>query len=169
MKRRNAIKNMGLATGGLLLSNSCASETTPTLKKETTDQLKGNINHSACWWCYSDMEFGQFIDHAKDVGLKSIELTTPEQWPDLVKNGLTCAVGTDKFASLTEGFNNPANHEKLLAPYLKLIEQAAESGIPNVICFSGNRNGISDEQGLENCAIGLEKIVKHVPYANHGR
>ncbi|MEI2621307.1 MAG: hypothetical protein V9G09_11245 [Candidatus Nanopelagicales bacterium] len=29
----------------------------------------------------------------------------------------------------------------------------------NVICFSGNRDGLDDEKGLENCAIGLKRIM----------
>jgi len=35
----------------------------------------------------------------------------------------------------------------------------AEHGYPNIICFSGNRAGMSDEEGLENCAIGLKRIA----------
>jgi hypothetical protein len=50
--------------------------------------------------------------------------------------------------------------ETLLEIYRELIPQAAEAGIPNVITFSGNREGLSDEQGLENCARGLEPLLK---------
>ncbi len=30
--------------------------------------------------------------------------------------------------------------------------------MPNVITFSGNRRGMSDQEGLENCVIGLNRI-----------
>ena len=30
-----------------------------------------------------------------------------------------------------------------------------------MICFSGNRNGIDDATGLENCAKGIEPILKN--------
>jgi hydroxypyruvate isomerase len=40
------------------------------------------------------------------------------------------------------------------------IPKAADAGLKNLICFSGNRNGISDEQGIENCAKGLDPILK---------
>ncbi len=46
------------------------------------------------------------------------------------------------------------------------IDFAAEHKIPNVICFSGNRKGMSDEEGLENCAVGLKKIVGHAEQKN---
>jgi hydroxypyruvate isomerase len=32
-------------------------------------------------------------------------------------------------------------------------------GAKQVICFSGNRDGMSDAQGLENCAIGLKRLM----------
>src|ERR1019366_9957293 len=35
----------------------------------------------------------------------------------------------------------------------------ADSGLPNVICFSGNRAGMDDEVGLANCATALKQIV----------
>ena len=54
-------------------------------------------------------------------------------------------------------------HQK---PYFDLIEKAADLGIKNLICFSGNRNGIDDETGMENCAVGLDKIVKHAEKHN---
>ena len=44
--------------------------------------------------------------------------------------------------------------------YMLNIPKAAEAGLKNVICFSGNTNGLSSEQGLENCAKGLEPILK---------
>jgi len=34
----------------------------------------------------------------------------------------------------------------------------AAAGWPNVITFSGNRRGLSDQEGLENCVIGLNRV-----------
>jgi hydroxypyruvate isomerase len=47
----------------------------------------------------------------------------------------------------------------LQSNYTTLINKAADAGIKRVIVFSGNRNGISDAQGIEQCAIGLEPLV----------
>ncbi len=58
------------------------------------------------------------------------------------------------------GFNDPKNHEQLKKDFLELIPKAADHGLKNIICFSGNRNGISDEAGIENCSKGLAPIVK---------
>lgn len=155
MKRRDAIGNMMLGIGGITVG-------TKILEDGVSIASKGNINHSVCRWCYGKIPWEEFIEGVKTIdGLKSIELTTQEEWPLLTKNGLTSAVGTGSFANIQKGFNDPENHETLYKPYINLIDQAAEHGIPNVIVFSGNRNGMDDQIGMENCAVGLDKIVKH--------
>ncbi|MEO0341646.1 MAG: TIM barrel protein, partial [Bacteroidota bacterium] len=161
MKRRSAIKNIALGTGGLMAfsNQSCAQ---PNNNQEmTTEKLKGNVNHSVCRWCYNGIPIEELIDSSKDMGIKSIEIVGPEDWDKIVKAGLTVGMGTAGFISLTDGMNNPKNHEPVKEPYFKLIEQAADLGIKNIICFSGNRNGMADDVGLENCAVGLDPIVKH--------
>src|SRR5699024_10881205 len=35
----------------------------------------------------------------------------------------------------------------------------AAAGYNQIICFSGNRNGLDDEKGIENCAIGLKRLM----------
>ena len=165
MKRRTAIRNLAVGTGAIttLMNQACASPTDTAEKNQAieTSTLKGNVNHSVCRWCYSKTPLEELIDASKDMGIKSIEITKPAEWDLIVKNGLTVGMGTADFISLTDGMNNPKNHEKVLKPYYQLIEKAADMGIQNLICFSGNRNGLDDETGLENCAVGLDKIVKH--------
>jgi len=61
--------------------------------------------------------------------------------------------------SLTEGWNDPKHHETLIKNYLEMIPKVAKEGYTNLICFSGNRNGMDDETGLKNCVQGLKKIM----------
>jgi hydroxypyruvate isomerase len=56
-------------------------------------------------------------------------------------------------------FNRKENHARLEKALREHIEFAAANGLPNVICFSGNRQGMADDEGLENCAIGLKRVV----------
>jgi len=121
--------------------------------------LKGNIRHSVCPWCYA-MPLEDLIVAAKDIGITSVELLTPEQWPLVAKHGLTCAMAHATPLGLETGFNDLSLHAQLLKDYSLNIPKAADAGLQNVICFSGNRNGLSDAQGLENCARGLEPILK---------
>ncbi|MBK8700526.1 MAG: TIM barrel protein [Saprospiraceae bacterium] len=122
--------------------------------------IKGKVNHSACRWCYKDIPLEKLADQAKAIGLKSIELLNPDEWDVMIKRGLTCAISNGSSLGITKGFNDVQYHDQLRADYEKLIPRAADKGIGQVICFSGNRGTISDKTGLEHCAKGLDKLVK---------
>lgn len=160
MTRRDIIKSAAIGVGTATLASACTVKTANAMGKED-NTLKGNINHSVCKWCYGSIPLEQLCEEGKDIGLQSIELTVPEEWKTLQRYGLTCAVGTHGKASLTKGFNHKEYHAALQPIYLDLIDKAADSGVPNVIVFSGNRTGISETAGLENCAAGLDAVVKH--------
>jgi len=130
------------------------------IEKEEVFSLKGKVKHSACKWCYPKLPLEMLAETAQELGMKSIELLNPNEWDVMINKGLTCAISNGSELGIEKGFNDPNNHAKLLSDYEKLIPLAADKGIPQIICFSGNRNGMSDEQGLENCAVGLDPIVK---------
>jgi len=126
------------------------------------------INHSVCKWCYGSIPLEDLCVAGKEMGLKSIELLKPEDFPILRKHGLTCAMISFPTAStaagvkvggITHAFNRVEHHDTLVAAYEPLIKASAEVGAKQVICFSGNRDGMSDAQGLENCAIGLKRLM----------
>jgi hydroxypyruvate isomerase len=106
------------------------------------------------------MKLEELCEQVKPIGITSIELTTPAEWPTLKRHGLTCAVGTLPDASLTDGYNQPLLHERLNKKYIELVKAAADHGIPNIIVFSGNRKGLDDGMGIEYCAKGLDALVK---------
>jgi len=157
MKRRKAIKNMGLGIGALSISKITSYSSNEDYKNNP--KLKGNINHSVCRWCYDDIPLDTLASTSKKLGLKAIDLLKPSEWKIVKKHGLICSLATDDFISIKEGFNNPENHKFLQENYQKLLPQAAENGIKQVIVFSGNRNNINDAEGIENCAIGLKPLV----------
>lgn len=122
--------------------------------------LKGRVNHSVCRWCYSKIEFEDLCKAAKEIGLTSIELTGPEEWPILKKYGLTSAMPWGAGKGINDGFNDLKLHDELVASYEDIFPKLAAAGLDKVICFSGNRHGMSDEQGLKNSAIGLKRLMK---------
>jgi len=171
IKRRTAIENIMLGSGALALGSTLTSCENTASTSETTEAIdnwkpKGNIHHSACRWCYSSLPLEEFAEKGKAVGLEAVDLLNPTEWATVEKYGLKCSLATDSFANIVEGFNDPNNHEKLYQPYIGLIDKAADVGIKQVIVFSGNRNKINEEAGLENCAKGLDKIVKHAESKN---
>ncbi len=121
--------------------------------------LKGKVKHSVCRWCYDSIPLEELCKAAKDIGLSSIELTGPDEWPLLKKYGLTSAMPWGAGMGIEKGFNNPAYHEELIKSYTEIIPKVAAAGLDKIICFSGNRNGLSDEKGIEHCATGLKKLM----------
>ncbi len=122
-------------------------------------KLKGRVNHSVCKWCYPKIELEEFCAASKGMGLQSVELLTVNDFPTLKKHDLVCAMVSGIPGGITKGLNRVANHDKIVEFFEKTTPIVAEYGYPNIICFSGNRDGMSDEEGMENCAIGLKRIA----------
>jgi hydroxypyruvate isomerase len=121
--------------------------------------LKGNINHSVCRWCFNSLSMDELCKLAKEIGLQGIDLVGPKDWPVLQKYGLQSTMCNGAEISLIEGWNNKKNHAVLIKNYREMIPKVAKAGYKNLICFSGNRNGMDDETGLNNCAEGLKQII----------
>lgn len=94
------------------------------------------------------------------IGLRSIELLELKDIPVIKKYDLTCAMVSGVPGGITDGLNREANHEKIVAWFEEAAPKVAALGCKNIICFSGNRAGMSDEKGLEVCAAGLQRVVK---------
>ncbi|MGC1241999.1 MAG: TIM barrel protein [Chryseosolibacter sp.] len=155
--RRNALKKMVAASGavaGLSLSHRVAAA-----EATLTANLKGKVNHSVCRWCYNNIPLDDLCKAAKNIGLASIELTGPDEWPVLKKYGLTSAMPNGAGMGIEKGFNDPRYHDELVASYEAIIPKVANAGLNQIICFSGNRNGLDDEKGIENCATGLKRLM----------
>ena len=154
---------------GKLASGAVVAATTASLSQrldaaDAASGLKGHINHSVCKWCYEKIPLEEFCQAGKAMGLQSVELLQPSDFPTLKKHGLTCAMVSnptiDGLGGINKAFNRVEHHDKLVTAYEKQISDCADAGMTNLICFSGNRAGLDDEKGLENCAIGLKRLMK---------
>lgn len=153
--RRKALKSMmGTAALGLSLGDAVAAS-----EKVLPSALKGRVNHSVSRWCFNDIPLETLCKEAVKMGLKSIELQGPEEWPILKKYGLTCAMPWGAGLGIEKGFNDLSLHAELIKSYEAIFPKLKEAGLDKIICFSGNRNGISEEKGIENCSIGLKKLM----------
>jgi hydroxypyruvate isomerase len=155
LDRRGIIKAAGgatLASWGGFFSEVRGDE--PAKPSDTRSAMK----QSVCRWCYNGIELEKLATEAKRIGYRSIELLTPDEFKKVQPLGLTCAMLTGA-CSIPDCYNRKKNHDKLTKAMSELIEFAAANGLPNVICFSGNRRGISDDEGLANCAGGLKRVV----------
>lgn len=155
MNRRVAIKTTAIGASAAFVPLAYSNEgNTP-----TKAPLNGNIRHSVCSWCYPDLSLDELCLLVKDIGLVGIDLIGPEGWPTLKKYGLISTMCNGAELSLTEGFNHTEYHPQLIENYTRQIELVAAAGYTNLICFSGNRNGMDDETGLQNCVAGLKQIL----------
>ena len=157
--RRSAVKNLVAGTAAFGTAGMLSSFSEPSQKENNISALKGNINHSACRWCYGSIPLEEFCAASKEIGLKAIDLVGPADWPTLKKYGLDSSMCNGAEINLVDGWNDKKFHATLIKNYEDMIPLVAKAGYKNLICFSGNRRGIDDETGINNCAEGLKKII----------
>ncbi len=95
--------------------------------------------------------------HAARLGCVGFDLIGPQDFPLLKKYGLipTMVPGA---MTLTGGCNHKEDHPAVEKAMRPLIDQAAAAGAPNVIVLSGNRRGISDQEGMDNVVAFLNRV-----------
>ena len=120
----------------------------------------GRLRQSVSRWPFARIPLRDFCRAAKAMGLAGIDLLQPAEW-DVVRGfGLVPSMGypADRPDFIATGFNDPKNHALLLKELERAIPLAASHGVPNVITMFGNRHGLSDDAGADNCIAGLTKI-----------
>ncbi|TGE08511.1 hydroxypyruvate isomerase family protein [Hymenobacter fodinae] len=158
--RRTALR--GLLTGTaavstLSIASACTTDSQPAISSLAA--LKNNIRQSVCRWCFQDMPLDKLCVSAKEMGIQGIDLVGPKDWPTLKKYGLDSPMCNGAEINLTDGFNDPRFHAQLQKQYSEMIPLVAKAGYTNLICFSGSRRGMSDEQGWANCVRGLQPLM----------
>jgi hydroxypyruvate isomerase len=116
---------------------------------------------AVAWWCLVPQKLTPeaFIAAAVDLGYSGIELAPEDQWSRIREAGLELATirGHD---SLPDGFNKRENHDRIEREINENLALAQQWGVPALICFSGNRDGLDDEAGAANTAEGLQRVAK---------
>ena len=147
ISRRTAIKTALVGGAALAVSGLEAANPAKKKKAETKEPLKGNVRHSVSKWCFGDYPLEEFCGICKNIGIESIELLDPKDWPVVQKHGLTVAMCQGAGLGIDRGFNDPKLHDELVASYEAVIPQVAAAGLTNLICFSGKRNGLIFRDG----------------------
>lgn len=158
MTRRKFIKSTAIsAVAAPLLSTMASAEDVASAK------LKGNIRQCVCRWCFGKIKLDELCVAAKEMGLVGIDLLDPPDFATVKKHGLVCSMVSfpiiDGLGGITRAFNRVEHHDKLVQAYEQRLKETADAGFGWLICFSGNRAGLDDEKGLDNCEIGLKRIV----------
>jgi hydroxypyruvate isomerase len=161
INRRSALK----ASTALITAAAAGLSVRLDAAEEASGSMKGRIHHSVCKWCYGNISLEDLCKAAKGIGLSSIELLQPSDFALLKKYGLTCAMVSNPtvkgLGGITKAFNRVENHDLLVEAYRGHIDAVSNAGLENLICFSGNRAGLDDEKGIENCAVGLKRLMSY--------
>jgi hydroxypyruvate isomerase len=128
--------------------------------EESVHATKGRIRQSVSRWCYQQIPLDPLCAAAAEMGLAGIDLLEPEEYDVPRRYGLICTMGYAGGGTIVDGLNHTANHSAIEAGFRKNIPLAARAGVPNVITFSGNRDGMSDEEGARNAITGLNRVKK---------
>ena len=155
--RRAVLRNL-LLTGTAAVVSPAVSMASCSMAVRST-ALKGNINHSVCRWTYDHLSVDELCTTVKSLGFAAIDLVGPKDWPTLKQHGVYSSMCNGAEINLVNGWNHKEYHATLIKNYTEHIELVAKAGYKNLICFSGNRNGMDDETGLKNSVEGLKQIL----------
>jgi hydroxypyruvate isomerase len=124
------------------------------------------VRQSVSRWCYQKIPLETLCASSAEMGLVAIDLLQPEEFSIPARFGLICSMGYVGAGEIKKGLNRLENHADIEAGLRKNVPIAAKAGVPNVITFSGQRDGISDEEGARNTVIGLKRMKSIVE--DHG-
>ena len=152
MNRRKFVQSAALA--------GVAGVATNALIRPALAAPAGRLNQSVCYWTYQKwFTLDELCKEAVRIGLKGIDLVTPAQYAIVQRYGLTPAMTASTTPNdIPVGLNRLENHDRVIASIKSDIVAASAAKVPNVITFSGNRKGLPDAEGLENCLTGLDKV-----------
>lgn len=158
MNRRKFIQSVTLAAAATpLLGQVARAESAPSVR------LKGNLHHCACRGSFGKLPLAAACQAGKEMGLVGIDLLQPADFATVKQHGLVCSMVSfpmvDGLGGIAKSWNRVEHHDKLVTAYEQRINETADAGFGQVICFSGNRAGLDDQQGLENCALGLKRVL----------
>lgn len=168
MTRRDFLPAMAALGAAVTVDRSTAKAAD--LKPPPAFELKpkyGRLKQAVCGGVFGKgTPFEEQCRIAAELGFQGFDLQQPERWPILKKYGLVSSMTSGGGGKLTDALNDKQNHAAIEKTMNEFIDKCAEGGSPNLITFSGNRHGISDEEGMDNCVMFLNRVKKHAEDKN---
>ena len=160
MTRRDLLP-AGLAMGPAAAASLSAAAAL-SAAAQTGTAKKAKFKQAVCRGCFrrkgTPMTLDESCKLAADLGIKGMDLVGPTDFPTLKKYGLVPTM-LPSASGIRDGINRKEFHDKIEAGLRESINQAAAAGSPNVIILSGERRGLSEEEGLDN-SVALFNRVK---------
>lgn len=154
-----SLSRRDILTGGAALLGAASLGTAQGQARKVVK--KGRIKQSICGGCLRKARMDKEREAALAVklGLVGMDLVRPGDWAVVKKHGLVATM-VPGAGSIRKGLNDKSMHGKFLADFKANIKAATEHNWPNVIAMAGDRRGISDEEGMDNCRTILKEAVK---------
>jgi hydroxypyruvate isomerase len=158
LNRRHLLQTTAGGLAAFVFAKELSAADEPAGQAPQSAVTKGRLKQSVSQWCFGGMSLDELAREGAAMGLKSVELVESKDWPTLKKHGLICAMSIS--TGIANAFNDKANHAESIATVTKSIEETAAAGYPNVVVLSGNRRkGLTDDEGLANCVVGLKQVA----------
>jgi hydroxypyruvate isomerase len=141
-------------TGAAAATTAAAPQTKPAPRK---GRLKQAVTRGVFG---RGMPLEDMCRHAARMGVTGFDLIGPKDYPVLQKYGLVSSMASGAM-TLTGGCNRKEDHPTVEKAMRELIDHAAAVGAPNVIALSGNRRGMSDQEGMDNVVAFLNLVKAH--------
>ena len=154
LNRRQLLKATAAIAATTLTNTSISAQAT----SEQPRKRNNRIHQSVSRWCYQKTPLEELCAYSAKIGLKAVDLLQPDEYEVPGRYGLVCSMGYAGGGEINKGLNRIENHAQIEAGFRKYIPIAAKAKVPNVITFSGNRDGLSDEEGARNTVTGLKKL-----------
>jgi hydroxypyruvate isomerase len=153
LTRRSLLKSSLAGAAAIALPAAAA-------KLDSVTPRKGRIHQSVCRWCYQQIPLEKLTQYAANIGLFGVDLLQVDEFDVPRRYGLICTMGYAGGGEIKKALNRIENHAAIEQAFRTNIPLAAKAGVPNVITFSGNRAGMSDDEGAKNTIIGLNRVKK---------
>ena len=152
--RRRVLGSAAAVVGAAAVAPLAAGESDKVVKK-------GRIKQAICGGCLrkARMSMSETVALLKKMGLAGMDFVRQGDWPLFKKHGLVATIVRGA-GSIRKGLNDKSMHKKFLADFKANMQAAAEAKWPNVICMAGDRKGISDREGMDNCCQILKEAAK---------
>ena len=73
---------------------------------------RGRLRQSVSRWCYKDIPLPDLCRAVAAMGVPAIDLLEAADWPVVREHGLVCSMGYGGGGTISDGLNNPANHDR---------------------------------------------------------
>ena len=118
------------------------------------------LKQSFTWWSFTTPQTDPetLLRRAAEIGYDGVELLDENLFS--VAHAMGLEITTHRaHESLEKGLNHHENHDGIVQETEAALRLAERWNIPNLICFSGNRDGQSDDESAEITAEGLRRLA----------